>query len=96
MSLNHLSQNCGQVPKERCSSPLCCSRFGGAALLFEFWWGRGLSPEVCAELLDVSMTEFEDAVWPQGHVKNILAKLSAHDRTEAVAVAIRRGIVHLD
>ena len=31
----------------------------------------------------------------QGHVKNILAKLSVHDRTEAVAVAIRRGIVHL-
>jgi two-component system NarL family response regulator len=32
----------------------------------------------------------------EGHVKNILAKLSVHDRTEAVAVAIRRGIVHLD
>ncbi len=32
----------------------------------------------------------------QGHVKNILAKLSVHDRTEAVAVAIRRGIVHLN
>jgi two-component system NarL family response regulator len=32
----------------------------------------------------------------QGHVKNILTKLSVHDRTEAVAVAIRRGIVHLD
>jgi two-component system NarL family response regulator len=32
----------------------------------------------------------------QGHVKNILAKLSVHDRTEAVAVAIPRGIVHLD
>src|SRR5215471_659837 len=32
----------------------------------------------------------------QGHVKNILAKLSVHDRTEAVAVAVRRGIVHLE
>jgi DNA-binding NarL/FixJ family response regulator len=32
----------------------------------------------------------------QGHVKNILAKFGVHDRTEAVAVAIRRGIVHVD
>jgi len=32
----------------------------------------------------------------QGHVKNILLKLGLHDRTEAVAVAVRRGIVHLD
>lgn len=32
----------------------------------------------------------------QGHVKNILSKLSVHDRTGAVAVAIRRGIVHPD
>jgi two-component system NarL family response regulator len=36
----------------------------------------------------------EDTV--QGHVKNILAKLSVHDRTEAVSVAVRRGIVRLD
>ena len=32
----------------------------------------------------------------QGHVRNILAKFGLHDRTEAVAVAVRRGIVHLD
>jgi two-component system NarL family response regulator len=31
-----------------------------------------------------------------GHVKNILAKLSVHDRTAAVAIAVRRGIVHMD
>ena len=32
----------------------------------------------------------------QGHVKNILLKFGLHDRTEAVAVAVRRGIIHLD
>jgi DNA-binding NarL/FixJ family response regulator len=32
----------------------------------------------------------------QGHVRNILSKFGLHDRTEAVAVAVRRGIVHLD
>lgn len=31
----------------------------------------------------------------QVHVKNILAKLGARDRTAAVAVAARRGIIHL-
>jgi two-component system NarL family response regulator len=31
----------------------------------------------------------------QVHVRNILAKLGARDRTAAIAVAVRRGIVHL-
>lgn len=30
------------------------------------------------------------------HVKNIYAKLGVSDRTEAMSVAIRRGIVHID
>src|SRR5262249_32591783 len=29
------------------------------------------------------------------HVRNILAKLKVHDRTSAVNVALRRGIIHL-
>lgn len=32
----------------------------------------------------------------QGHVKNILSKLKVHDRTEAVTLGIRRGLIHLD
>jgi DNA-binding NarL/FixJ family response regulator len=30
------------------------------------------------------------------HIKNILEKLDADDRTEAVTVALQRGIIHLD
>jgi DNA-binding NarL/FixJ family response regulator len=29
------------------------------------------------------------------HVRNILMKLSADDRTQAVTIAMRRGILHL-
>jgi DNA-binding NarL/FixJ family response regulator len=36
----------------------------------------------------------EDTV--QVHVKNILSKLKVHDRTEAVTIALRRGILHLE
>ena len=51
---------------------------------------RGLrNKEIAAEL---NITE-ETA---QSHLKNILAKLSVHDRTEAVTAAIRRGIIHID
>jgi two-component system NarL family response regulator len=32
----------------------------------------------------------------QVHVKNLLSKLGVHDRTEAVSVGLRRGILHLD
>jgi two-component system NarL family response regulator len=32
----------------------------------------------------------------QGHVRSILAKLRVQDRTEAVTVAIQRGIIHLE
>jgi DNA-binding NarL/FixJ family response regulator len=30
------------------------------------------------------------------HVRNILQKLGTDDRTEAVTIAIRRGIIHLE
>jgi two-component system, NarL family, response regulator len=30
------------------------------------------------------------------HLKSILAKLGVEDRTEAVTVALQRGIIHLD
>lgn len=32
----------------------------------------------------------------KNHVKNILGKLGANDRTQAVSIAIRRGIIHLE
>ncbi len=35
----------------------------------------------------------EDTV--KGHIRHIMEKLGASDRTEAVAIAVRRGIVHL-
>ena len=31
----------------------------------------------------------------KGHVKNILAKLDVHDRTHAVTVGLKRGIIDL-
>jgi two-component system NarL family response regulator len=32
----------------------------------------------------------------KGHVKAILAKLSANDRTHAVTIAVKRGIISLE
>jgi len=51
---------------------------------------RGLrNKEIAAELKISEETA-------QSHVKNILAKLSVHDRTEAVTIAIRQGTIHID
>jgi DNA-binding NarL/FixJ family response regulator len=51
--------------------------------------GRGLRNKEIAAELHIS----EETV--QVHVKSILAKLSVNDRTAAVNVAMRRGIIHL-
>ncbi len=51
---------------------------------------KGMRNKEIAASLNIS----EETV--QGHVKNILSKLQVHDRTEAVTVAIRRGIIHID
>jgi DNA-binding NarL/FixJ family response regulator len=50
--------------------------------------GGNANKEIAAQL---SVTE--DTV--KGHVKNILAKLSANDRTHALAIALKRGIISL-
>ncbi|MEN3330962.1 MAG: hypothetical protein V7641_327 [Blastocatellia bacterium] len=49
----------------------------------------GNSNKLIASHLSVS----EDTV--KGHVKNILSKLSANDRTHAVTIGIKRGIIKL-
>jgi DNA-binding NarL/FixJ family response regulator len=47
----------------------------------------GRSNKIVAERLDIS----EDTV--KGHMRSILAKLSANDRLDAVLIAMRRGIL---
>jgi DNA-binding NarL/FixJ family response regulator len=49
----------------------------------------GCSNKVVAERLRIS----EDTV--KGHVRNILSKLNASDRTHAVTIALRRGFLEL-
>ena len=50
---------------------------------------QGLRNKEVAAVLGIS----EETV--RVHVKNILAKLSVNDRTAAVTLAVRRGIIHL-
>jgi DNA-binding NarL/FixJ family response regulator len=44
---------------------------------------------------DIAALLFISEETVKGHVKHIMEKLDASDRTEAVAIAIRRGIIHL-
>ena len=50
---------------------------------------KGLANKQIAESLRITEHTVKD------HVKNILAKLRVADRTEAVTVALQRGIIHL-
>ena len=50
----------------------------------------GKSNKEIADALEISETTVK------GHVSNILVKLGAGDRTEAVITALKRGIVHLN
>ena len=49
----------------------------------------GNANKLIADLLSIT----EDTV--KGHVKNILSKLGANDRTHAVTIALKRGIIEL-
>src|ERR1700756_4028999 len=44
---------------------------------------------------DIAALLFISEETVKGHIKHIMEKLGASDRTEAVAVGIRRGIIHL-
>lgn len=50
---------------------------------------KGLANKQIADSLQITEHTVKD------HVKNILAKLRVADRTEAVTVALQRGIIHL-
>jgi DNA-binding NarL/FixJ family response regulator len=50
---------------------------------------KGLANKQIAETLHITEYTVKD------HVKNVLAKLRVADRTEAVSVALQRGIIHL-
>jgi DNA-binding NarL/FixJ family response regulator len=49
----------------------------------------GMANKIVADQLKIS----EDTV--KGHVKNILSKLGANDRTHAVTIGLKRGIIEL-
>jgi DNA-binding NarL/FixJ family response regulator len=44
---------------------------------------------------DIAALLFISEETVKGHIKHIMEKLGASDRTEAVTIGIRRGIIHL-
>jgi DNA-binding NarL/FixJ family response regulator len=63
---------------------------------------KRIPPEIAAQLadhaVDDALTSREIEVLrliAEGHVKNILSKLGANDRTHAVTIALKRGIIEL-
>jgi DNA-binding CsgD family transcriptional regulator len=44
---------------------------------------------------DIAALLFISEETVKGHIKHIMEKLGASDRTEAVAIGIRRGIINL-
>jgi DNA-binding NarL/FixJ family response regulator len=44
---------------------------------------------------DIAALLFISEETVKGHIKHIMEKLGARDRTEAVAIGVRRGIIHL-
>jgi DNA-binding NarL/FixJ family response regulator len=51
---------------------------------------EGCSNKIIADRLKIS----EDTV--KGHMRSILSKLNASDRTHAVMIAVRRGFIEAD
>ncbi len=51
---------------------------------------QGLRNKEIAGFLNIS------SMTTEGHLRNIMTKLGVHDRTEAVTVAVRRGIIHIE
>lgn len=45
--------------------------------------------------IDIAALLFISEETVKGHIKHIMEKLSANDRTEAVAIGIRRGIIKI-
>ena len=59
-------------------------------------WARSLAPNLERMFLTWPFTESsvtEDSV--KGHVRNILSKLGANDRTHAAMIGVKRGIIEL-